>query len=193
MKFLAILSAVALSQASPVRDTTGSLKPRTTSDHPVSVPFQFTSTYKVVTSPHEVVNSDNEPTGGLEGCTGLFLYGINVHENVICFNITVDGFEGEYESPATSATHIHEAPKGKAGPPRIAFPNPVEIAEGRRNSVGCLRGPFKTGVVTDGVDSGDGFHLSQIEEDPSAFFTDVHSSLAVPGATRGQLGGPVCK
>ena len=81
-------------------------------------PFYFTSTYSVIASPNQVVDSENEYTGGLEGCTGLFNYGINVLENVICYNITIDGFTGEYESPANSATHIHEGAVGQAGPPR---------------------------------------------------------------------------
>lgn len=72
---------------------------------------------------------------------------------------------------------------------RIAFPNPEGAAGGRRTSIGCLRGPFTTGVMADGKDTGDGFHVSQIEQNPSMFFTDVHSSLAVPGAVRGQLSG----
>merc|ERR1712072_398983 len=156
-------------------------------------PFTFTSTYNVIASPNQVVNSDNEFTGGLEGCTGQFNFGINSYDNVICYNITIDGFQGEYQSPADTATHIHEAMTGMSGPPRIAFPNPVDIGEGRRNSIGCLRGPFTTGVLSDGTDTGEGFHVSQIEENPAAFFSDTHSSLAVPGATRGQLGGPACK
>jgi hypothetical protein len=191
MKTIAVLALAALAQASPVSKDTRSLAARTDSKH--KSPFVFTSTYEVVASPNQVVDSANEFTGGLEGCTGLFNFGINSHENVICYNITIDGFEGDYQSPATSATHIHEAAVGKAGPPRIAFPNPVEISEGRRSSIGCLRGPFKTGVVTNGTDSGDGFHVKEIEENPAGFFSDVHSSLAVPGATRGQLGGPECK
>lgn len=44
----------------------------------------------------------------------------------------------------------------------------------------------------EGADTGDGFHVSQIEENPAMFFSDVHSSEAVPGATRGQLGGVEC-
>lgn len=65
--------------------------------------------------------------------------------------------------------------------------------DGRRNSIGCIRGPFKTGVEDDdGNDTAEGFHVKQIEENPSGFFSDVHSSEAVPGATRGQLGGPEC-
>lgn len=71
---------------------------------------------------------------------------------------------------------------------RIAFPNPEGQSE-VRNSIGCLRGPFETGLKGDnGKDTGDGFHVRQIEQNPANFFTDVHSSLAVPGAVRGQLG-----
>ena len=81
-------------------------------------PFVFTSTYNVVATPDQVVDANNTLTGGLAGAKGWFNYGINSHENVICFNITLENFRGEYASPATTATHIHQAPKGKAGPPR---------------------------------------------------------------------------
>ncbi|KID95575.1 CHRD superfamily protein, partial [Metarhizium majus ARSEF 297] len=149
--------------------------------------FQFTSTYSVKVGPRAVVDADNNLTGGLAGASGLFQYGINSYENIICYNLTLDGFRGEYQSPALTATHIHEAPVGRAGPPRIAFPNPQDSQGGRRTSIGCLRGPFLTGVRVEGKDTGEGFHVEQIERNPSAFFTDVHSSLAVPGAVRGQL------
>ena len=81
-------------------------------------PFHFTSTYKVVAKPKNVVDMENMPTGGLKGAAGLFKFGINSHDNIICYNITLAGFQGEYQSPALSATHIHEAPKGESGPPR---------------------------------------------------------------------------
>ncbi|KAH7303842.1 hypothetical protein B0I35DRAFT_455029 [Stachybotrys elegans] len=150
-------------------------------------PFHFTSTYNIVATPEQVVNSDNEFTGGLEGVRGYYNFGVNSYENTICYNITLVGFRGDYQSPARSATHIHEAPEGQSGPPRIAFPNPTGDGEFRR-SIGCLTGPFVTGVnATDGSDTGTGFHVREIEEDPAAFFADVHSSLAVPGAVRGQL------
>lgn len=69
----------------------------------------------------------------------------------------------------------------------IAFPNP-RGSGAIRTSKGCLKGPFETGLKPDGVnDSGLGFKVSQIEENPSAFNADVHSSKAVPGAVRGQL------
>lgn len=52
-----------------------------------------------------------------------------------------------------------------------------------------LLGPFTTGLVMNGQDTGTGFRVSQIEDNPAGFFADVHSSLAVPGAVRGQFPG----
>jgi hypothetical protein len=69
---------------------------------------------------------------------------------------------------------------------RIVFPNPVGSSD-VRVSKGCVTGPFKTGVLNLGIDTGTDFHVSEIEKNPAGFFTDVHSSLAVPGAVRGQL------
>ncbi|KAK1981887.1 hypothetical protein LZ30DRAFT_781691 [Colletotrichum cereale] len=154
-----------------------------------SGPFSFTSTYDVIATPDQVVDSNNTFTGGLAGAVGYYSYGINSYDNVICYNITLVNFKGEYQSPAASATHIHQAKKGLAGPPRIAFPNPapVEGTQNVRRSIGCLSGPFRTGVNASGVDTGASFNVRQIEENPADFFTDVHSSLAVPGAVRGQL------
>ncbi|KAI0123695.1 hypothetical protein BJ170DRAFT_598898 [Xylariales sp. AK1849] len=155
----------------------------------------FTSFYSVEATPRQVVNGTGaatRPTGGLPGCNGVFNYGIIVDSNTICYKIEINGFEGNYQSPAKTATHIHQAAKGANGPPRLAFPNPVAVdgtkPEGKRVSVGCISGPFTTGLLgSDGIDTGVGFSVGQIQKDPEAFFTDVHSSLAVPGAIRGQL------
>ncbi|CAN8101535.1 unnamed protein product [Discula destructiva] len=150
--------------------------------------FVFTSTYKVWATPQQVVNMTNGFTGGLAGAKGLFKYGINSDENTICYNITLKGFRGNYSSPAFTATHIHAGTKGLSGPPRIALPNPIDIGNDFRRSAGCLKGPFRTGINgTNGSDTGVGFHVKQIEDNPAGFFTDVHSTLAVPGAVRGQL------
>ena len=60
-------------------------------------------------------------------------------------NITLLNVVGGYRSPARTATHIHEAARGASGPPRLAFPNPVGDDK-RRVSVGCIAGPFTTGL-----------------------------------------------
>jgi len=152
-------------------------------------PFTFTSFFSVKATPDQVVNG-TEPTGGLEGASGLYLLGFNSKENVVCYNITLYNFQGDYSSPADTATHLHEAAKGASGPPRIAFANPTPLGDGLARSIGCITGPFVTGLndtARAGVDSGEGFTVSQIEDNPAGFFIDVHSSLAVPGAVRGQL------
>ncbi|KAF2243799.1 hypothetical protein BU26DRAFT_436240 [Trematosphaeria pertusa] len=150
--------------------------------------FTFTSLHSIQATPDQVVN-DTTPTGGLAGASGVFNFGINSHANMICYNITLHNFQGEFESPADTATHIHEAARGASGPPRIAFPNPEPIDEAGtvRNSAGCLKGPFVTGVIMEEKDTGEGFHVSQIEQNPAAFMADTHSSLALPGAVRGQI------
>ena len=150
--------------------------------------FALSTTHLVHAVPEQVVNG-TEPTGGIAGASGNFNFGINSAMNMICYNITLHNFQGDFSSPATTATHIHEAALGASGPPRIAFPNPEPIsADGVvRNSAGCLKGPFTTGVMVEGKDSGEGFHVSQIEANPAAFMADTHSSLALAGAVRGQL------
>merc|ERR1711959_701225 len=118
-------------------------------------------------------------------------YGINSKDDVICYDIVLKGVTGDYQSAAKTATHIHEAPKGRAGPPRLAFPNPQPLGDYRR-SKGCLKGPFTTGINVTGsnppVDTGAGFKVAQIEANPAGFFTDAHTTLYVPGVVRGQLG-----
>jgi hypothetical protein len=90
-------------------------------------------------------------------------------------------------SPAKTATHIHEAAVGKAGPPRLAFPNPTG-PDHRRVSYGCLTGPFTTGInSTAGTDTGLNFHVRQIVANPAGFFTDSHTAAFTSGAVRGQL------
>ncbi|KNG44343.1 hypothetical protein DDE82_000266 [Stemphylium lycopersici] len=152
--------------------------------------FYFDAEYVVKATPDQVIATTGEPAPGQPGARGLFKYGINVAENTICYNITLSGVTGQYQSAAITATHIHEAVKGKAGPPRLAFPNPTGPDE-RRTSYGCLKGPFFVNVTNaaTGKDQADGFHVSQIVANPKGFFTDTHTSQFLSGAVRGQLPG----
>lgn len=151
-------------------------------------PFTFTSTYHILADPSQVVNGSNAFTGGLAGASGVYDLGVNSEHDYVCFSIALSGFRGEYQSPAKTATHMHQAARGKSGLPRLAFPNPVVVVDGGvRYSRGCLSAPYTTGVVINGTDTGASFSAKQIEANPSMFFVDVHSSLAVPGAIRGQV------
>ena len=100
------------------------------------------------------------------------------------------GVTGPFSSPAVTATHIHEAADGQSGPPRIAFPNPEPQDSGPevvKRSAGCIQGPFTTGIQAEGLDTGSGFTLAQIEANPASFFTDSHTAVSVPGVVRAQL------
>lgn len=160
----------------------------TEGDGMVERPDEFTSAFSVMATPDQVINPDGEVAPGQEGATGDFMFWINSEEEVICYDITLEGVSGGYESPANTATHIHEAAAGEPGPPRIAFPNPEPIGEGPRTSSGCMAGPFTTGVEgDDGADTGEGFSLAEIEADPAGFTGDSHTEEFVPGVVRGQL------
>ena len=109
---------------------------------PVDI-FKFTSTFHIVATPNQVVNGTDNPvfTGGLSDVTGYYDFGINRDLDLICYNIRLVGFRGEYQSPARTATHVHEGAAGRNGPPRLAFPNPQGDGP-ERISVGCLKGRF---------------------------------------------------
>ncbi|WP_299038348.1 CHRD domain-containing protein [uncultured Pseudokineococcus sp.] len=153
----------------------------------VDEPDSFTSAYTVELSPDMVVNAENEPVEGQPGGSGTMQLHVNSDEEVVCFDITTRGVTPPYESAAATATHVHEAPRGEAGPPRLAFPNPEGDGDVRTSS-GCLQVPMTTGIEgEDGQDTGADFSLADLEADPAAFFGDTHTSDYVAGAVRGQL------
>lgn len=153
----------------------------------VAEPETFTSAFTVMATPGEVIDADGEVAPGEEGAEGTFTFRVNSDLEIICYDITLTGVTGDYESPANTATHIHEAAAGEPGPPRIAFPDPGPVTDGERTSSGCLEGPFTTGVENDGVDTGEGFSLAQLEENPAGFTGDSHTVDFPAGVVRGQL------
>lgn len=153
----------------------------------VAAPAEFTSAFTAMATPDMVVNADGVATPGEPGASGTFMYRINSELEIICYDIRLSGVTPPYMSPAKTATHVHEAAAGQAGPPRIALPDPEDDGSGRLVSTGCLQGPFTTGLAPQGTDTGQGFTLDRIEADPAAFFTDTHTSAYAAGAVRGQL------
>lgn len=153
----------------------------------VEAPDTFTSAFTTMATPDQVVNADGEPTPGPEGAAATFTFMVNSDEEIICYDITAEGFTGPYESPARTATHIHDGEAGASGPPVIAFPDPSGEGEVLTSS-GCMQAPFVSGVEgADGVDTGESFSLAELEADPAGYYADTHPSTAVPGAVRGQL------
>lgn len=157
-------------------------------DDEVSEPSEFTSMFTAQATPDTVVDEDGNAEPGEEGATGTFDVMVNSDEEIVCWDIELDGVTPPYESPADTATHIHESPEGVQGPPRLSFPDPEEDDDGMLRSSGCQEGPFTTGLDDDdGVDTGEGFTLSQIEDDPDQFYGDTHTEEYPMGAVRGQL------
>jgi hypothetical protein len=152
----------------------------------VDRPDTFTSAFTVWGTPDNIVGPDG-PTPGEPGATGTFDFMINSDLEIICYDITLEGVTPPYMSMAKTATHIHEAEAGVSGPPRISFPNPTGEGDVLTSS-GCLQGPFTSGLEgDDGVDTGEGFTLAEIEEDPTEYYGDTHTMDYVAGAVRGQL------
>lgn len=154
----------------------------------VEWPDEFTSAFTAMAVPEEVIDGDGEVSPGEEGAMGDFMLWVNSETDVICYEITLEGVTGDYESPAMTATHVHEAAAGEPGPPRIAFPDPEPVGDEPRTSSGCMEGPFMTGIEDDeGNDTGEGFTLAQLEEDPEAFSADSHTEDYPGGVVRAQL------
>lgn len=153
----------------------------------VDRPDSFTSAFTATATPEAVVDGEGNPAPGPDGAMGTFTFMINSDEEIICYDIETTGVTGEYESPAKTATHIHQANLGEGGPPRLAFPNPMGEGDVRTSS-GCFQGPFTTGLEgDDGNDTGEGFSLAEIEANPAGFSADTHTADFLPGAVRGQL------
>lgn len=162
--------------------------PATAQNAEVAEPDSFTSAFTAMATPDEVVQNDEDAPAGEEGVSGTADFRINSDEDIICFDITLEGQE-TFSSPANTATHIHEAARSEAGPPRVVFPDP-NGSDGTLTSSGCIQGPFETGVEPDddGVDAGDGFSLAQIEADPTGYYFDTHGEgFEANGSIRGQL------
>lgn len=156
-------------------------------DTPVSAPAEFTSAFTAMATPEQVVDADGVVVPGQEGATGSFTLRINSEMDIVCYDITFDGVSGDYMSPAKTATHLHEAAAGEAGPPRLAFPDPTPVGDGPRTSSGCMQGPFTTGLSPEGTDTGEGFDLAAIEANPAGFAADSHTVDFSTGVVRGQL------
>lgn len=165
----------------------------------IARPATFTHAFTATATPGEVGLGSpfTESNLGQPGASGTFTFLINLPQEIICWNITLNNVTGDYQSAAKTATHIHAAAAGTSGPPRIAFPNPTG-SDAVKTSTGCAQGPFTTGLTPAGAtqDSGVGFTLQQIVDNPAAFAADTHTIFTnaagvvrtpSPGSVRGQL------
>lgn len=162
--------------------------PAAAADTSVPEPSSFTSTLTSSMTPDQVVDDQGKPAPGQPGASGTFILRINSQQNVVCYDITLTGVTQPYESSARTATHLQEGRPGESGYPRMVFPDPQGPPGGPLTSKGCLQGPFRTGVIVGGHDTGTGFTLALVERNPADWFVDVHTKQFRIGAVRGQLG-----
>ncbi|MCC5949893.1 MAG: CHRD domain-containing protein [Nitriliruptoraceae bacterium] len=150
----------------------------------VDEPASFTSMWSIPADADQVPGDGGEP-----GATGRFDLRMDAATDTICFDLELRGVTPPYESPAETATHIHQGPTGEAGPPRVVFPDPEMHDDGTLTSTGCVAAPFVTGLSPDGSDTDHGadFTVAALEADPTAFYVDTHTSEYPDGAIRGQF------
>ncbi len=103
------------------------------------------------------------PPGDPDG-SGMASVTLNTDTGRVCWEITVQNIA------AATASHIHEAPAGTAGP--VVVPLDVDGFEG--STEGC-------------VEDQDTAILERILANPAAFYVNVHTADYQGGAVRGQL------
>lgn len=118
------------------------------------------------------VLTDTGPARGEAGLGATYAVVIADSQNITLY------VKGDYQSPAATATHIHEAGVGAAGPPRLAFPNPVPLDRvsgldefSWRASFGCLQGPFRTGL--NGTDGGEYYPYNTMRQEGASLAATI--------------------
>lgn len=139
-------------------------------------PATFTSQFSVAADPGSVPQADDGQRGQ-DGASGTFNLRFNSAQEIVCFDVTLRGVTPPFQSPAATATHIHQGAPGQVGPPVVLLPNPQAAGDGSLQSSGCLLRSF--------VDAG--FSLAQIEANPAGFYVDNHTQMRPAGSVRGQL------
>ncbi|EFQ83557.1 hypothetical protein HMPREF0063_11220 [Aeromicrobium marinum DSM 15272] len=184
-----LAGAASLAAVSPLILTALAAPANADTPDQVERPATFTSAFIANGTPDQVFMG-SEPAPGQPGATGTFKFLINTDLDVICWDMTTNGVDNDFvgASPAKTANHLHDAPAGMQGPPRIAFPDLTGDGDTLTSS-GCSAGPFTTHAPGNPNEAGSstGFELSDIEEDPSGYYANIHTNDFRPGAVRGQL------
>ena len=152
----------------------------------VPEPDSFTSAFRVDLTPAAVVDMKGVSKPGEAGAAATYDLRVNSDQDVVCYDIRLSGATEPFKSPARTATHLHEAAPGAAGPARIVFPNPQS-----GSSKGCLEVPVTVGLPPGGPDAGAAFSLEELEADPTAYYADIHTAMNPAGVVRGQVGAAV--
>lgn len=185
----------------------GQLNP---SELEVGKPSYFTSTLLTQADGNQIISTvTQQPVAGAPNGKGYYELKLNTDKDILCYDIVLSGSDisTDYASPAKTATHTHQGVFAANGPPRLAYKNPTQshskirkfvykLSGGKfgksvRKSSACIKGPFTTGLndAMTGKDTGSasGFTLKALQDNPTGFFSDVHTAQFAQGAVRGQM------
>lgn len=109
-----------------------------------------------------LTGSEEVPGPGDPDGSGFAVVAAIPEAGLVCYGVVVFGI-----APATAA-HIHEAPRGVAGPVVVGLEPPSSGGSG-----GCVSNQAEA---------------EDIAEDPSDYYVNVHNTEFPGGALRGQLG-----
>jgi CHRD domain len=109
------------------------------------------------------LNNGQETTGADTGASGFFSY--TIEDDQLCYTMTARNLS----EPAVAA-HIHIAPRKEAGPIVI----PLTVGSG-------------TDWTVEECTTVDPAILEAVEEDPRAYYVNVHTPMFPGGEIRGQL------
>jgi hypothetical protein len=109
--------------------------------------------------------AEEVPGPGDEDASGTATIYLRTNANEVCVDISIDG---GMTLPATAA-HIHQAPRGEAGPPVVPLNPPGE------------NGLSSTCVVVDAA------LMQEMMSNPANFYVNVHNEEFPEGAVRGQI------
>ena len=109
------------------------------------------------------MSADQEvPDKGPSGGAGNAVVDINTDTNQVCYKLTTTGLPD-----AITLAHIHEGPKGVAGPVAIDF------SFATNGPAACV--------------AGDAAKVSAVVANPAGFYVNVHTAQFPKGAIRGQV------
>ena len=111
--------------------------------------------------------AEEEPADGDPDATGFARLRLNSGQRTVCFNVSWADVDG-----TVTASHIHEAPAGAAGPVVVLlFQGEYAGTDSESACVSSTRAQIK-----------------EIRENPTDYYVNVHSTSFPGGAIRGQLG-----
>ena len=116
----------------------------------------------------DLSGAEEAPGPGDPNATGSAELTLNQGQGEVCFDLSWADVDG-----TVVAAHIHVGDAGSPGPIVVGLFMGTTF-DGTDSASGCV--------------AADSALIKEIRKDPSAYYVNVHSTVFMPGAVRGQLG-----